>query len=101
MHSVRRILIYVYQCSIIKQSICSDHGDCAYGLCLNDVTTLVMPVWRRGGCLPPNLTQIDLTGKRLGFLKISILVWVVGSNPIKGNNGVMSHESYQSHNEIT
>jgi len=80
---------------------CSDHGDCAYRLCLKEVTTFVMPIWRRGVCLPPNLMQIDLTGKRLGFLKISTLVWVAGTNSIKGNNGVMSHESYQGHNEIT
>ena len=81
--------------------ICSDHGDSAYGLCLNEVTTLVMLVWRRGVCLPPNLKQIDLTGKRLRFLKISTPVWVAGTNPIKGNNWVRSQESYQSHNEIT
>ena len=86
---------------INRSEICSDNGDYAYGLCLNEVTTFVMPIWRRGGCLPPNLTQIDFTGKRLGFLKISTLVWVAGTNPIKGNNGVRSHKSYQSHNEIT
>ena len=81
--------------------MCSDQGDCACGLCLNEFTTFVMPIWWRGVCLPPNLRQIDLTGKCLGFLKISTLVSVAGTNSIKGNNGVMSHESYQSHNEIT
>ena len=57
-----------------------------------------MPIWNRRICLPPSLTQIDFTWIRLGFLKISTFFWVAGTNAMKDNDRVISHESYQSHN---
>ena len=44
---------------------------------------------------------VRLYGIRLGFLKISILVSVAGTNAMKDNDRVKFHESYQSHNKIT
>ena len=49
----------------------------------------------RGLVFHQNLKQIDFTRKRINFLKISTLVWVVGTNPMKDNDMVISHESYQ------
>ena len=53
-----------------------------------------MPIWNRGFYLPPSLTQIDFTRILLGFLKISTLVLVAGTNAMKDNDRVISHESY-------
>ena len=33
------------------------------------------------------------------FLEVLTLVWVAGTNAIKDNNRVISHESYQSYNK--